>query len=73
MSEDYANIREQVGMFVGDKIVDITQHDEDHFKATGQSFVDLMFESGNVLRFIWTKEDGEIMAVNPGDEEGDKQ
>lgn len=64
--EPYANIREIIGELIGAKIVDITQHDQEYFERTGRSFVDLMFDTGNVLRiYVWDKT---AMALDPEDE-----
>ena len=66
-NEEYANIRGIIGEFVGQKVLDITQHDEEYFKRTGRSFVDFMFDSGDVLR-IYITGGGICMSVNPDDE-----
>ncbi len=62
-------IRDCIGEFVGKTIVDITQHDEEHFKRTGEAFVDLMFDSGDVLRVY--AQAGWRLCVKPG--EGDEE
>src|SRR3569833_1018858 len=51
MSEPYANIREILGSFIGKRIVDITQHDEEEFRAGEESYVMLLFDDGNFLKF----------------------
>lgn len=49
MSEPYANIREILGQFIGQKLVEITQHDEqDWIEGTG-AYICLMFEQGGTL------------------------
>lgn len=54
MSSDYVNIRDikWLGSFVGAKIVDITQHDEEEYKETGVSYVYLHFDNGGSLKFF---------------------
>ena len=49
----YATIREILGNTIGQRLVDITQHDEEDFDPeTGDgTFVMLMFENGDTLRF----------------------
>lgn len=67
---DYATVRDHLGRFVGRTIVDVTQHDEEYFRETGRAFVDLMFDSGDVIRFYAPS--GLCFAVNPstdGEEE----
>lgn len=49
--ENYSNIRQILGGFIGKRIVDITQHDEEEFAEDGQRFVMLMFEDGNTIKF----------------------
>ena len=51
MREPYANIREILGSFIGKRIVDITQHDEEEFRAGEESYVMLLFDDGNFLKF----------------------
>ena len=65
---DYANIRELIGEFIGQKVIEITQHDEEYFKRTGRSFIDLMFDSGDVLRIYVLIDDLPGVAVNPTEE-----
>lgn len=47
----YANIREMLGELIGQRVVDITQHDEEDWRARGESFVCLHFEGGGTLTF----------------------
>jgi len=64
-NEEYSTIREILGEFIGTKIIEITQHDQEYFQRTGRSFVDLMLDSGDVLRF-YVEDQG--LCVNPTDE-----
>ena len=48
--EQYANIRDILGWAIGQRIIDITQHDQDEFAEEG-SYVMFMFESGGYIRF----------------------
>jgi len=50
-SPEYANIRQILGRFIGQRLVDITQHDEEEWKAGKESYVCLMFDSGNTMTF----------------------
>ena len=68
--EVYANIREVLGWAVGQKIVDVTQHDEDEFKEDGRSYVMLMLEGGGYIKFF-VGDDGFVH--NDGKEEDDEQ
>lgn len=47
----YANIREFIGEFIGKRLVDVTQHDEEEYEKTGDAYVALMFEDGSILKF----------------------
>ena len=68
MADDsYANIREILGDFIGRRLLEITQHDEEYFVRTGRSFIDFMFEDGDVLRFYLCGEKS-CLAVNPTEE-----
>ena len=50
--ETYSNIREILGHLIGRKLVEITQHDEDEFLEDGRSYVQLMFEDGDHIKFF---------------------
>lgn len=63
MSNNYATVREFLGEFVGRRVVDITQHDPEFFLENSMTFVDLMFDSGDVLRFY--QQQGVCFAINP--------
>lgn len=44
-----SNIRELLGHLIGQRLIEITQDDEDE---EGDRFVELMFENGNTVRFF---------------------
>jgi len=48
----YANIRQILGKFIGQKLLDIKQHDEEEYKETKQSYVMLMFETGYIKYYV---------------------
>ena len=48
---DYVTIRDVLSRFIGQKIADITQHDEEEWKAGQEAYVCLMFESGDTITF----------------------
>lgn len=50
--EIYSNIRSILNELIGKRLVDITQHDEDEFAETQKSYVMLMFEDGNYVKFF---------------------
>jgi hypothetical protein len=50
----YSNIREILGGLVGARIIDISQHDQEHFEETGESFVEFLFDNGHTLRVTLT-------------------
>lgn len=70
--EEYANIREVIPTAViGSTVVDITQHDQAFFDETGKAFVQLMFSTGDTIRF-YIGDDG--IEVNlDGDEEDEDE
>lgn len=53
MDEPYANIRDidQLGSLLGQRVIEITQHDEEDFREDGASFVCLHFENGTTVTF----------------------
>lgn len=48
---EYANIRQILGHLIGKRIVDITQHDQEEWEQDGTSYVHLMLEDGDYLKF----------------------
>jgi len=50
--EPYANIREILGHLIGRTLIEITQHDKEDFLNGEDSFVELMFNDGNTLKFF---------------------
>jgi hypothetical protein len=65
--ETYSNVRDFLGQFIGHRIVDITQHDPDEFAEDGRSYVMLMFDNGECIKFF-VGDDG-FMYSEPGDDE----
>lgn len=51
MAEDYANIREILAPVLGQRLLDITQHDKDEFAEDGQCYVCFHFENGATVTF----------------------
>lgn len=51
----YANIRQILGHLIGRELMDITQHDEDEFRESGECFVCLMFKGGGTVTFLIDK------------------
>ena len=70
MEEDYVTIRNILGEMVGKKLIEITQHDEETFKKTGRAFIDLMFDSGDFIRFYAPS--GICCCINPTEEAEEK-
>jgi hypothetical protein len=67
--EPYVTIRDFLGHFIGQTIVDITQHDQEEFEEDGWSKVYLHMSNGETICFYIGGDDG-CFAVH-GDEEGD--
>lgn len=65
--ENYSNIRELIGHYVGKKLVDVTQHDAEEFDEDGVSYVLLMFEGGLTIQFD-IGDDGGFHYQSPDDE-----
>jgi hypothetical protein len=64
--ESYANIRQEgfLGKYIGKRLVDITQHDEDEYQQTQKAYVLLMFEEGMWIKFP-VGDDGFIRGTGP--------
>lgn len=52
MDEDYSNIRKILGHLIGQRLLEITQHEKQEFLEGKDSFVELMFENGDTLKFF---------------------
>lgn len=52
-AERYSTIRDPdlLGPLVGQRVVDITQHDADEFEEEGRSYVAFHFENGMTVTF----------------------
>jgi len=55
--ESYSNIRDILGDLVGQRLVEVTQHDMDEWQETGEAYIMLMFENGASLQ-VFIGEDG---------------
>ena len=56
MSDDdgvYVNVRDpdMLGPFIGQRVIEVTQHDKDEFEETKQSYIAIHFENGGTLTF----------------------
>lgn len=65
--EMYANIREVLGPCLGQRVMEITQHDADEFEDTRECYVMLHFENGVTLRFPITDDGFVISELDGGD------
>lgn len=68
MSEDkeiYANIRDILGPLIGQRLVDITQHDRDEYDANGLGFVQLLFDDGSHIKFYVSTDIGFDHDIKP--------
>jgi hypothetical protein len=45
----YSQVRHLLGNFIGKRIVDITQQDEEEFKQTGKAYIAFHFENGGTI------------------------
>jgi hypothetical protein len=55
--ENYSTIRQFLGDIIGQRVVDVTQHDIQDWEETGSGVVYLHFENGMTLRFEYTCSD----------------
>jgi hypothetical protein len=68
--EPYATIREVLAAFIGQTVVDITQHDEADFVPGGPSDIYLHFSNGHTLHFLIDDKGFETMEPGGGGDEG---
>jgi hypothetical protein len=47
---DYATVRDIFREFIGQTVVDITQHDQDEWEETGEGYILLMFGNGATIK-----------------------
>lgn len=50
--ESYSNARDILASIIGQKIVDISQHDQEEWDRDANSYVILMFEDGQTLKIF---------------------
>jgi hypothetical protein len=69
----YVNIRELLGHLVGQTIIDITQHDQEEFQATGIQYVMIMLSGGDYFKAVWSRSvpDGEVIFEHSAPEDGE--
>lgn len=56
--DNYSNVRDIFAEFIGQTVVDITQHDEQEWAETGEAYILLMFGNGATIKI--TVEEGNI-------------
>lgn len=68
--ETYANIRDDdlLGPLVGQRVIEITQHDQEEFEEDHVSYIALHFENGYTLTFQ-INDDCHFTISAPGDDE----
>lgn len=49
--QEYVNIREYLGGLIGQRLVDISQHDEEEWERDKTSYICLIFEDGSSVKF----------------------
>ena len=47
---DYTTVRDILGNFIGQRLITITQHDEEEYNETREAYVMLMFEDGGSIK-----------------------
>ena len=64
--EPYANIRTDslLGPILGQRVVDVTQHDEEEYQEDGEGVVYVHFENGYTLRVVLSEEPGRVTLVS---------
>ena len=70
--DGYASIRDPdlLGPFIGRRVVEITQQDEEEFLETRRSYVCLHFDNGATLTFPITADGFEVTTLEDGGDEG---
>jgi hypothetical protein len=51
MADQYVNVREIFGGVIGQRVIEITQHDEEEFRTEGACYICLHFENGTTAKF----------------------
>jgi hypothetical protein len=70
MDDDaYAQIRTLLKEFIGERLVEVTQHDAEDFVPGGQSDVYLHFGNGQTLHFLIDDKGFEILGLPTYEEE----
>lgn len=67
---DYITVRDQLQEFIGQRLVEVTQHDEEEYRETGEAYIMLMFENGAVMQI--TLREGQI-SIPEIDYKGDQE
>lgn len=49
-SGQFGNIRQILGVLIGKRVVDITQHDPEEFDETKQCFIQFHFDNGDYVK-----------------------
>jgi hypothetical protein len=51
MTPEYSTVRDFLGQLIGQRLIEITQHDEEEFVEEGASYIALHFEDGTTVTF----------------------
>lgn len=54
--EPYSTIRQHLGKFIGKRVVEITQQDQEEYESDGRAYVMMMFEDGEWIQFFIAEE-----------------
>ena len=69
MSDVVENIRDVFGCLIGQRVVDVLQHDRDEWLEDGHMFIELCFEGGDRLRIDWDADDHvQVHLLREGDD-----
>jgi hypothetical protein len=69
--ERYVTVRDFLGHFIGQTIIDITQHDEEEFEEDGWSKVYLHMSNGESICFYIGDDGCFAVHTNEDEDEGD--
>lgn len=72
MAEEYSTVREILGSFIGTRLLDITQHTQEEWEESRNSYIMFMFDNGHFVKvpigengWEYTSEDDEVGDVSP--------
>lgn len=50
LAEEYSTVRALLGSFIGTRLLDITQHTQEEWEESGDSYIMFMFDNGHYVK-----------------------